>query len=182
MCYSRFAETTLVVQAGDLDGQLAPVNKAKAPGRSFSDRRIDAMRNPSGTTTRMEDSAMSSTIKPRYGEDAFAIGRFILDRAQALGLSRTDLVRRLGYRDLNSGHRALTEFILTGVTPPFMRNKLVHALEVDHDLLDAVLSQQHDSSMTRLGRRFWRRSAPNWPRFGRISRSRPSLRSHRRFF
>jgi hypothetical protein len=60
-------------------------------------------------------------------------------RAQALGLSRTDLVRRFGYTDLNSGHRALREFILTGITPSFIEKKLAHALEVDQDLLDAVL-------------------------------------------
>ena len=40
----------------------------------------------------------STTIQARFGEDTYPIGRFILDRARALGMSRTELVRRLGYR------------------------------------------------------------------------------------
>jgi hypothetical protein len=39
----------------------------------------------------------STTIQARHGEDVYPIGRFILDRARALGLSRTELLRRLGY-------------------------------------------------------------------------------------
>jgi hypothetical protein len=48
---------------------------------------------------------MSAIIEPRHGEDRFAIGRFILDRAQALGLSRTDLVRRFRYTRIGRGHK-----------------------------------------------------------------------------
>ena len=82
---------------------------------------------------------MSSIFQTRHGEDAYPIGRFILDRAKALGFSRTDLVRRLGYRELNSGHRALTELMLTGMLPRFIHKKLAAAVEVEPDLLDAVL-------------------------------------------
>jgi hypothetical protein len=98
--------------------------------------------------------AMSSVFQARHGEDAYAVGRFIVARAQALGLSRTDLVRRLGYTDLNSGHRALGEFILTGITPTFIEKKLAHALEGDQGLLDAVLvataRQIRDEAGTRI--------------------------------
>jgi hypothetical protein len=81
---------------------------------------------------------MSPTIQPRFGEDIFPVGRFVLDRAKALGLSRTDLVCRFGYRDLSSGHRTLTDVLLTGIVPPFIQGKLANALEVDQELLDAV--------------------------------------------
>jgi len=47
----------------------------------------------------------STTIQARHEEDAYPIGRFILERARALGLSRTELVRRLGYRQIGNGHR-----------------------------------------------------------------------------
>ena len=67
---------------------------------------------------------MSATIQPRFGEDSYPIGRYILDRARVLGLSRTDLVQRSGYRDLNSGQRALTELLLTGIVPSFIEKKL----------------------------------------------------------
>jgi hypothetical protein len=108
------------------------------------------MRIPSWTITRIEDLTMAPIIQPRYGEDAYAIGRFILDRAKVLGLSRTDLVQRFGYRDLNSGHRALTEFLLTGMVPSFVEKKLAHALEIDQDLIDTLLlataRQIHDEA------------------------------------
>jgi len=53
----------------------------------------------------MEGQLGSITIQASFGEDAYPLGRFILDRAQALGLSRTELVRRLGYRQIGNGHR-----------------------------------------------------------------------------
>jgi hypothetical protein len=80
-----------------------------------------------------------SPIQPRYGEDTYAIGRFILDRAKTLGLSRTDLVRRFGYCGLTSGHAALTGFLFTGIVPPFIGRKLASVLEVEEDLIDNLL-------------------------------------------
>jgi hypothetical protein len=80
-----------------------------------------------------------SLIQPRYGEDAYPIGRFILDRAKTLGLSRTDVVSRFGYCGLTSGHAALSGFLLTGNVPPFIRTKLASVLEVDQDLIDTAL-------------------------------------------
>ena len=54
---------------------------------------------------------MSSTIQARFGEDAYPVGRFVLDRARALGIGRTELVRRLCYPDISNGHKALTGFL-----------------------------------------------------------------------
>jgi hypothetical protein len=63
----------------------------------------------------------SARFQARFGEDKYPIGRFILDRARALGLSRTDLVHRLGYRDLTGGHNALSTTLLTGVIAPLRK-------------------------------------------------------------
>jgi hypothetical protein len=95
-----------------------------------------------------------SPIQPRYGEDAYPIGRFVLDRAKTLGRSRTDLVRRCGYCGLTSGHAALSGFLLTGVVPPFIRTKLAGVLEVEDDLIDSMLlataRQVHDEARTQI--------------------------------
>jgi hypothetical protein len=47
----------------------------------------------------------SAAIQADFGEDNYPIGRFILHRARTLGMSRSDLVRQLGYRDIGSGAR-----------------------------------------------------------------------------
>jgi hypothetical protein len=62
----------------------------------------------------------STTVQARFGEDTYPIGRFISDRARALGISRTELVRRLGYRQICNGHRALAELLTTGTVPPLI--------------------------------------------------------------
>ena len=43
---------------------------------------------------------VSQTFQRRVGEDVYPIGRFILARARALGLSRSDLVHRFSYRTM----------------------------------------------------------------------------------
>jgi hypothetical protein len=95
----------------------------------------------------------SSTIQPRFGEDAYPIGRFILDRARALGISRSDLVHRLGYRDIGSGHKALSEMLLTGMAGAHIAKHLAEALEVDDGLVESVIgaatSQKHDEAGAR---------------------------------
>jgi hypothetical protein len=73
-----------------------------------------------------------------FGEQDFPIGRLILDRARALGLSRTKIVRRLGYTDLSSGHRAPTDLMMTGTVPPFF-TRLADALEVEPSIVESVL-------------------------------------------
>jgi hypothetical protein len=78
-------------------------------------------------------------IQPRCGEDSYPIGRFIVSRAKTLGLTRTDLVQRFGYRGLTSGHAALTGFLLTGIVPSFIERKLASVLEVEEDLIDTML-------------------------------------------
>jgi hypothetical protein len=97
---------------------------------------------------------MPTAFQPRFGEDSYPIGRFILDRSKMLGLSRTDLVRRFEYRDLNRGHAALSGFLLTGVVPPFAERKLAGVLEADQEFLDTVLlataRQLHDEARSRI--------------------------------
>jgi hypothetical protein len=97
---------------------------------------------------------MSSIMQPRFYENAYPIGRFVLARAVSLGLSRTDLVRRLRFAKLQTGHTTLTALMLTGSAPPIIAAHLAEALEVEQDLIDAVLiataRQQHDEARARL--------------------------------
>src|SRR6202040_2940143 len=81
----------------------------------------------------------SSTIEARFGEDKYPIGRFILERARARGISRSDLVRRLHYLDISSGHRALSAALLTGVVATHIANHLAEALEIDDALVGSVI-------------------------------------------
>jgi hypothetical protein len=95
----------------------------------------------------------STTLQPRLGEDKYPLGRFILNHARALGVSRTDLVRRLGYRDIAGGHRALSTTLLTGVVAPQIADHLVSALEADETLVAAVVCAtrlQRDDEASRL--------------------------------
>src|SRR5258707_645813 len=107
------------------------------------------MRNPSGTTP---DGGlpMPSTLQARFGETEYALGRFVLEQAKALELTRTDLVRRLGYENLNAGHRALTALLMTGTQSSTIARSLPEALEVEPDLLDeialATARQHHDEA------------------------------------
>jgi hypothetical protein len=73
----------------------------------------------------------SPTFQPRFGEDRYPIGRFILERSRALEISRSDLAHRLGYRDIGRGHKALSEVLVTGVVPRHVEKYLAAALEVD---------------------------------------------------
>jgi hypothetical protein len=81
----------------------------------------------------------SATFQARFGEDRYPIGRFISEHSRALGISRSDLVRRLGYRDISSGHRALSAVLLTGVVAPHIAKHLANALEVDDALVESVI-------------------------------------------
>ena len=82
---------------------------------------------------------MASIFQPRFGEDRYPIGRFILERSRALGITRSDLVRRLGYRDIGSGHRALSEVLLTGVMPRHVAKHLANALDIEDALVESVI-------------------------------------------
>jgi hypothetical protein len=95
----------------------------------------------------------SPIFQPRFGEDKYPIGRFIVERSRALGISRSDLVHRIGYRDFSSGHRALSAAMLTGVVATHIANHLAEALEIDDALLGSVIgattSQKHDEASAR---------------------------------
>src|SRR6266481_9625423 len=95
----------------------------------------------------------SSTFQPRFGETRYPIGRFILERARALGISRGDLVHRLGYRDISSGHKALSAVLLAGMADPHIADRLANALEVDDALVESVIGatthQKRDESRKR---------------------------------
>jgi hypothetical protein len=97
---------------------------------------------------------MPSIMQARFGEGAYPVGRFVLDRARALGMTRTELVRRLCYPDISKGHKALTGFLITGRMPPLIAKYLATALAVDQDLIDAILlataHQQHDEKRVQI--------------------------------
>jgi hypothetical protein len=97
---------------------------------------------------------MGSTSQPHFGQDAYPISRFIVHRAQALGLSRSGLARHLPYQDLGKAHRELDATLTTGTVPAYMQRSLADALEVDDAILDAVMAatarQQHDEGRARL--------------------------------
>jgi hypothetical protein len=95
----------------------------------------------------------STTLQPRFGEDRYPIGRFIVNRAHALGLTRSGLVRRLGYRDIAGGHKALSTALLSGVLASQIADHLASALEADETLVAAVVYAtrlQRDDEANRL--------------------------------
>ena len=81
----------------------------------------------------------SRPFQTYFAEDRYPTGRFILHRARTLGLSRSDLVRRLHYRDIGSGHKALSALLLTGAVPLRIAKHLAEALEIDDALLGSVI-------------------------------------------
>ena len=85
----------------------------------------------------------SARFQARFGEDKYPIGRFIFEHSRAFGISRSDLVRRLGYQDISSGHRALSEVLLTGVIAPLIGDHLANALELDDALVEAVVGSNN---------------------------------------
>jgi hypothetical protein len=97
----------------------------------------------------------STTFQPRFDEDRYPIGRFILERSRALGIGRTDLVRRLSYQDISKGHKALSAVLLTGVVPQDIAKHLANALEVDdamvESLIEATETQNRDEAAARRG-------------------------------
>jgi hypothetical protein len=94
----------------------------------------------------------SVPIQARCGESRYPIGRFILDRARALGMSRSDLVRRLGYRDIAGGHKALSTALLSGVVPPQIATHLASAVEADDTLVRAVITATMGQKRDEAGR------------------------------
>jgi hypothetical protein len=129
-------------------------------------------------------------------EDHYPIGRFILHRAPAVGMSRSDLVRRLGYRDIGSGVEALSATMLTGVITAQLADHLAGALEANDALvgsvIDATMRQKRDEA--RLDHPLWklqdaisgkkrrlRVNEPTSPLSDHTCRSRQSARCLRRY-
>jgi hypothetical protein len=54
-------------------------------------------------------------------------------------MSRNDLVHRLRYDDIDSGYKALSTALLTGVVAPHVAHHLADALESDDTLVGAVI-------------------------------------------
>src|ERR1700732_3954816 len=100
----------------------------------------------------------SATIQTDSREGHYPIGRFILHCARTLGLNRNDLVHRLGYRDDDSGHEALSATMLTGVVAPQVGDHLAGALEANDALvrsvIHATMRQKHDEA--RLDHPVWK--------------------------
>jgi hypothetical protein len=114
---------------------------------------IDRLAPPQKLST---SQAQEASIQARFGEDSYAIGRFVIDRARASGLNRKHLVSRLGYRDLGAGHRVLNNLLRTGVVPRMTNfaEHLAHALEVNGSILAAVIEctewQRRDEERARV--------------------------------
>jgi hypothetical protein len=106
----------------------------------------------------MEAQWLPATIQSGFGEKKYPIGSFILERARALGMSRSDLVHRPGYRDTETGHGALSAVLLTGLMAPQMANHLADAIEADDapvgSVIDATMRQRCDEA--RLDHRYMR--------------------------
>jgi hypothetical protein len=97
----------------------------------------------------------STAIQAEFAEDHYPIGRFILERARSRGMSRGDLVHRLGYPDIDSGHKALTAALLNGSVAP---HHLAEALEADDALVRSVIgaTMRQKSDEARLGHPLWK--------------------------
>jgi len=81
-----------------------------------------------------------ASFQPRFPEIRYPIGRFVADRANMLGLSRRDLVNRLGYQGRESkGHKVLSGFMAgENLNPPFVM-RLPSVLQVDPSIVHAAL-------------------------------------------
>jgi hypothetical protein len=77
----------------------------------------------------------------RHGDDRYPIGRLILHRASDLGLSRSEVVWRLGYLNADKGHRKLNRLLKTGVVPPQIGGMLAEALEIDPAIVEVGLAE-----------------------------------------
>lgn len=100
---------------------------------------------------------MSSTFRLRFGEHGYPISRLVFDRARALGLSRSDLARRLAYRPIGNAHRALGEALRTGTVPAHMRKHLADALELDEAVIDSIIEATSDQRQDKWRARLLRR-------------------------
>jgi hypothetical protein len=91
-----------------------------------------------GTNNPMEDKMAS--FQPRFSDIRYAIGRVVVDRTNALDMSRRQLVHQLGYQDRPSkGHELLSAFMAgANLSPPFL-DRLSNVLEIEPSILDAAI-------------------------------------------
>jgi hypothetical protein len=83
----------------------------------------------------------SMRFEARHGDDRYPIGRLILQRAADLGLSRSEVVRRLGYQKADKGHRKLNRLLSSGVISAQIGCVLTAALEVEPGTVQAAISE-----------------------------------------
>ena len=74
----------------------------------------------------------------------YPLGLLIQERRRALGLSRAELVRRIGYRNPSSGCRSLDRLLEEGVMTPFLLEGLPRALELPEEVVGAAVRATAD--------------------------------------
>src|SRR4051812_12125028 len=81
-----------------------------------------------------------ASFQPRVPEIRYAIGRLVVNRANAVRLDRRQLVNLIGYQGREcKGHQLLTAFMAgENLSPPFVA-LLPDILEVGSSILDAAL-------------------------------------------
>jgi hypothetical protein len=77
----------------------------------------------------------------RHGDDRYSIGRLIIGRAGQLALTRSEIVTRLGYRNLSKGHRLLNGALTSGMVPAFIAGNLGAALDVEPDAVRTAMAE-----------------------------------------
>src|ERR1700732_1530190 len=77
----------------------------------------------------------------RHGDDRYSIGRLIIGRAGVLALTRSEIVTRLGYRNLSKGHRLLNGVLTSGMVPAFIARNLGAALDVEPDVVQTAMAE-----------------------------------------
>jgi len=75
----------------------------------------------------------------------YPLGRLIAERANALGLAKNDVVRALGYRNLDKGRRRLEHLLVTGADEPGFTHALCAALELEAAVLEPALEATHQA-------------------------------------
>jgi len=68
-------------------------------------------------------------------------GDFIENRRKELGLSKSELVRKLGYKNLSKGCQKYQNFISGDIEQPFIRQNLDQALSLDPEELSFALER-----------------------------------------
>ncbi len=84
----------------------------------------------------------------------YAISRLINDVISQSKEAKRNVVLKLGYKNINKGYRRLNALIETGECPPFLKEKLPKALNLDKELIDQafVLTAQEKAKEAELAR------------------------------